>query len=413
MTRALRLLLIASLGIFAVFAQQRTAPGIGGAPGSGTNPPGTIGLPGTALPPASGTGSQTNPMPGISGEIFLSGKVAIADGSPVPVGISIRRLCGISTRTVAYTDSKGHFSFVWGQTQGIMPDAEDTFGGDTPRSPNGRNNSSLNQTAGSSPNSMINCELLADAPGFRSDTVRLDDHRMLDNPDVGTIVLHRLANVEGTSVSATSFTAPSDARKAYEKGLQSLQKGKTADAQKNFEKAVAIYPKYANAWLDLGRSRLHQKSIEPAREAFRKALEADGKLVAAQIELGILAAQESKWVDAARYLDDALRLDPVDFPQAWFIDAVADFNTKNYAMAEKSVRAALKLDPQHKNPQADQLLGLILATKGEYPGAAEELRTYLKLAPGAPDADKVKAQLAQVERMQSAARPAAPLQAPQ
>ena len=37
-----------------------------------------------------------------------------------------------------------------------------------------------------------------------------------DNPDVGSIVLHRLSGVEGTSVSATSYNAPKDAKKARE-----------------------------------------------------------------------------------------------------------------------------------------------------------------------------------------------------
>ena len=40
----------------------------------------------------------------------------------------------------------------------------------------------------------------------------------MDSPDVGTIFLHRLGNVEGRIVSAISLAAPKDARKAFEKG---------------------------------------------------------------------------------------------------------------------------------------------------------------------------------------------------
>src|SRR5258708_3944199 len=175
---------------------------------------------------------------------------------------------------------------------------------------------------------MINCELRADLAGFRSDTVNMFRGSSMDNPDVGSIFLHRLAGVEGSSISATSFLAPKDARKTYEKGLQSLLKNKPEDAARDFEKAVAVYPKYADAWMTLAKVRLQQKSYGPAREALMKALDADSKLVGPWVDLGLLCAQQQQWEDSARYLDRAVKLDPVDFPQAWYADAVADYNLK-------------------------------------------------------------------------------------
>jgi len=188
-------------------------------------------------------------------------------------------------------------------------------------------------------------------------------------------------------------------RKAYEQGLQALLKNKPADAAKDFEKAVAVYPKYADAWVRLGKVRLEQKSIEPARAALKKAMEADPKLVAPYIELGLLAAKDANWQESGKYLDHAVELDPVDFPQAWYADAVANFNMKNYDAAEKSARAAVKLDPRHVNPRSGLLLGLVLAEKKDYPGAVAELTEYLKLAPNAPDLAQVKDQLGQFQKL--------------
>ena len=34
---------------------------------------------------------------------------------------------------------------------------------------------------------------------------------------------------------------------------EALRKSKIADAQKNLEKAVELYPQYASAWYELGR----------------------------------------------------------------------------------------------------------------------------------------------------------------
>ena len=251
---------------------------------------------------------------------------------------------------------------------------------------------------------MMNCELRANLAGFTSDTINLFNRRSSRNPEVGMIVLHRIAGVEGTSISVTSMMAPKDAKKAYEHGLQSLLKNKPDDAVKDFEKAVAAYPKYADAWLNLGKLRLDQQAIEPARAALVKAIESDPKLVSPYIELGLLAARDGNWQESGKYLDRAMELDPVDFPQAWYADAVANYNLKKYDAAEKAARTAVKLDPKHVNPRSGYLLGLILAEKRDYAGASAELTAYLKLAPNAPDMAQVKDQLGQIEKLINATR---------
>ena len=131
-------------------------------------------------------------------------------------------------------------------------------------------------------------------------------------------------------------------------------------------------------------------------------MESDPKLVSPYLELGLLAAKDANWQESGKYLDRAVDLDPVDFPQAWYADAVAHYNLKNYDAAEKSARAAVKLDPRHANPRSEYLLGLVLAERKDYTGAAAELTAYLKLAPNAPDLAQVKDQLGQLEKLASA-----------
>jgi tetratricopeptide (TPR) repeat protein len=151
--------------------------------------------------------------------------------------------------------------------------------------------------------------------------------------------------------------------------------------------------------VSLGKVRLEQQSIEPARAALKKAMESDPKLVAPYVELGLLAAKDANWQESGKYLDRAVELDPVDFPQAWYADAVANYNLKQYDAAEKSAREAVKLDPRHVNPRSSYLLGLVLAEKKDYAGAAKELTAYMKLAPNAPDLAQVKDQLGQIEKL--------------
>jgi tetratricopeptide (TPR) repeat protein len=411
----IRFAAILLIAVFAAWGQKGggSAPvGGGGAsagPGIGTGP--STG-PSTRTP--SNPTSTPSTAPNIPTPIFLSGKVMMADGSPLPPGIAIQRICQGTPRTVGYTDSRGNFSFQWDDYAGITPDASEpgSFGGSPGLSATTAGGSQVmnrTSTAATSPGglggSIGACELRASLAGYTSDTVNLFMHRSMDSPDVGRIVLHRNTAVQGVSVSATSFEAPKDARKAYERGVVSLHKGKQADAGKDFAKAVEIFPRYADAWVELGRLRLAGQQTEPARDAFRKAIGADAKLVAPYLELGLISAREQNWQDSAGFLDKALQLDPVDFPQAWYVDAVANFNLKKLAPAEKSAREAVKLDPRHQNPRADYLLGLVLMEKRDYAGAATELKNYLAMAPTADNHEEVRKQIEQIEKSQTPPQP--------
>ena len=64
---------------------------------------------------------------------------------------------------------------------------------------------------------------------------------------------------------------------------------------------------------------------------------------------------------------------------------MANYNLRNLEAAEKSAREAQKLDTQHRIPKIDHLLGVILAQRRDYTGAAVQMKSYLKFAPGATD----------------------------
>jgi tetratricopeptide (TPR) repeat protein len=358
------------------------------------------------LTPTVSNGGPTNVQARTAGGVTnLSGKVVMQDGSPVPQNLTIQRVCSGIAKTVAYTDAKGHFSFRWGDGSTVIADAADAGSGfSTNSSADGFGSS---QSAGggnplaSDPfgNRMMNCDVRANVAGYSSNNISLFNRRAAEGSDIGTIILHRIAGVEGSSISRTSMLAPKDAKKAFEHGLQSLLKNKPADAIKEFQQATELYPDYAEAWLNLGKLHSQMKSVMPARAAFEKAIAADSKLVSPYLELGMLYASQSNWKQSGDYLDQALKLDPVDFPQAWYASAVAYYNLQNYEPAEKSAREAVKLDPKHANPRAAYLLGLILAERKDYAGAATELTMYIQLAPDAPDIKQVKEQLAQIEKL--------------
>jgi len=355
----------------------------------GTNPSGSPGnISGSTTP----TGKSNSPgnFPGDAPRsMLMSGKVVLDDGSSPADSARIERVCSGRPHPEGYTDSKGRFQFTLGQEQDVMADASETAGHSiNPSAPN----------SGIRESQLSGCELRAVLAGFKSDTVSLANHRYLDNPDVGTIVLHRLANVEGLTTSATSALAPKDARKAYEKGLEAEKKNKPDDAQKDFEKAVDTYPKYATAWFELGKMHEQHQQLDQAREAYNKALAADSKYINPYERLYLFALDEHKWDEAATLTDRVMHLNPYDFPMAFYYNSIANLELTKLDLAERSAREAVKLDTQKQNPRANYILGIILAQKQNLPAAAECLRAYLKDRPDSKEADAVRKQLGDIEQ---------------
>ncbi|HTU45498.1 MAG TPA: tetratricopeptide repeat protein [Bryobacteraceae bacterium] len=397
-------LAVASLGISASPVSAQKAPSGGGGMGStgggvGSTTRGTLG---TGSYPDNGNtgigGIGTNPR-----SIFLSGKVIMDDGTQPNSDIRIERVCGGIPRLEAHTDSKGRFSFQVGQSLSVDTDASDPSAGVQPN----RQWSSSPANGVNSNNRLDplwNCELRASYPGYRSDLVELSSRRSLDDPDLGTIVLHRLANVQGSTISVTTALAPKHAQKDYDKGVQLAQKGDLLNAEKRLAAATVAYPKYAIAWFALGHvQQLQGKDVE-AGKAFQAAIAADNRYVSPYDALAALAIKQSKWQDAADYSKQAIDLNPVEFPNAFWCNALANYRLQKPDAAEKSARSLLKLDTAHKYPEAENLLAHLLAEKGSYSEAAEHLRAYLALVPNTKDAATLRADLAKLEQASTQAK---------
>jgi tetratricopeptide (TPR) repeat protein len=389
------------LSLPAAFAQK-------GAPSTGVGSTGSLGSPSRGT---LGTGSlPDNGSAGIGGigtnqrSIFLSGKVIMDDGTEPNSNIRIERVCGGIPRLETHTDNKGRFSFQLGQNLTVDTDASDPSAGGQPNHP--WSNSSNNSLSGNNRTDPLwNCELRASYPGYRSDLVELSTRRTLDDPDLGSIVLHHLANVQGSTISITTALAPKHAQKDYEKGVQLAQKGDLADAEKRLMAATNTYPKYAIAWFALGRveQRMNGRD-EDAGRAFQAAIAADNKFVSPYEALAEIAVKETKWQDAADYSKQATDLNPVEFPDAFWCNALANYRLQKPDAAEKSVRSLLKLDTTHKYPEAENLLAHILAEKGKYSEAAEHLRAYIALMPNTKDAAALREDLAKLEQASAQAK---------
>jgi hypothetical protein len=359
------------------------------------------------------TPAITNPQPTISNTspsmpmpMPISGRVMLDDGGPPPETVVIERICNGTARTEGYTDRKGYFSIDLGMDQGVVQDASVGGGGFIGAGSrlSGQGQTGTGMSAGAvSGQRYINCDLRASLPGYRSQLVSLANRRAMDSPDVGTIFLHRLGNAEGRVISAISLAAPKGARNAFEKGSDLAKKNKLDDAMKSYQKAVDVYPRFAAAWFELGKLQGAKGQADAAHRSFDAAVEADPKYLSPYLELSRLALGAGNWRELADVTGRAVKLDPFDYPQQFFFNSVANYNLRNMDAAEKSAREAEKLDTAHHYPQVSHLLGVILAQRQDYTGAAGAMRNYLKFAPDATDAATVRSQLDQLEKL--SARP--------
>jgi tetratricopeptide (TPR) repeat protein len=212
-----------------------------------------------------------------------------------------------------------------------------------------------------------------------------------------TIVLKRVGLHEGSTVSATALNAPEPAKKAYGKGVNAMTDEKWPAAQKNFEKAVEIDPDYAQAWSDLGEVLARQSKPTEARAAWEKAVQADPKYIKPYIQLARLDMVEKHPEDAITIAGKAVAMNPLEFPELYYVYAAANFNLKHLDVAETNARRATDLDKNHEVPRAEVLLASILIAKGDRSGGLQHFRKYLELVPKAQDADQIKRAIAQLE----------------
>jgi tetratricopeptide (TPR) repeat protein len=403
--QAVQAVLVSTLLITAALGQQtggQTGPGGGGATPAPAPTPTPTPSPTSPTRPGT-TGRQPTQEPGFSEMVrpmYLQGRVMMDDGAPPPEPVLLMMVCGGTPRPQGYSNMKGHFSVTLGQNQQVFADASvgniNDAGGIS--MPGARSTGGAGR-GGMSERELMGCEFRAELPGYRSDIVQLAGRRVMDNPDIGTIILHRMANVQGFTYSLTSANAPKDAKKAFEKGEELNKKKKYPEAETHLRKAVEAYPKYAVAWFELGKSLEQQKKADEASKAYEQSIGADSKFIGPHLSLLQLAVGVRNWPSIAERSDAVLKLNPFNYPQVWFMNAAANYNLKKLDAAEKSAREAVRLDPDHRNPRTMSLLGIILSDKGDYPGAIEQWRGYLSFAPNAPDAANIKIQLDELERM--------------
>jgi TolA-binding protein len=340
-----------------------------------------------------GTGSAPSaPVPGADlttrRPIYVTGRVLIQGGLVPTEPIAIERVCNGGLRREGYTDSKGQFQFQIGEETEQDVSENDSASG---------NQQVMKSSGASHVTRFEGCELRALLAGFRSSSVAL--HILQDDfgeVKVGAIVLSRLDNAAGSSISVTSLAAPKEARQAFEKGKKAAAEKRFDEAAQELSEAVKLYPKYSAAWYLLGEIHRLQRP-DQARQEYSEAIAADPQFVNPYVGLMLIAVDQKKWEDAQHASDQVIRLDAPAFPLAYFYNSAANYNLGQLEVAEQSARKFQSIDAGHNRPEICLILASILQARHDSAGAAQQLRAYLALVPDTPIADQLRADAQRLE----------------
>lgn len=203
----------------------------------------------------------------------------------------------------------------------------------------------------------------------------------------------------GITVSVQELQVPRKARKAFTKGLRELnEKNRPDRSVPHFQKAIALYPEYDEAYVQLGVAHLYQGEMAAAQETLEKAVELNGENARARALLGMLYREQEQIEKSEQTLQEAVKLEPNNW-LAHLELAKTLRQKQNMQGALEHAQQAHELNGQSQ--PAHLLLYDLLIRQQNYQTALEELEKFLTLHPDHPSTanmrqarDKLRAALA-------------------
>ena len=172
---------------------------------------------------------------------------------------------------------------------------------------------------------------------------------------------------------------PKDARKAFERSVSELRRGKPAEALALLDKAVELYPQYATAWHTKGMIHLQLGELDSARSSFETAVAANPDTAPPRVFLGGIYNADHRYAEARDHLEIALQLNSrsalAHFEISRTYWALSDVDN-----CEKHISQAHELNP--RIPQVHMVRANVFLARRDYVNALKEVDEFLEFVPG-------------------------------
>jgi tetratricopeptide (TPR) repeat protein len=195
-------------------------------------------------------------------------------------------------------------------------------------------------------------------------------------------------------------------KSAFDEGVALSNSGKNDEAIAKFNEVLALLPKCAECYTNIGANYSQKKDWAQAEAAYKKALEVDASSAAAYNGLANAYNAQKKFDQAAEASAQAMKLSAAaggaggaaagPSASGQFNQGVILWNAGKIAEAKAQFAEAVKIDP--KLADAHYWLGMANLNEGKMPDAATHFDEYLKLAPSGQYAEQAKGILSQIKK---------------
>jgi VWFA-related protein len=207
----------------------------------------------------------------------------------------------------------------------------------------------------------VPCYLRARLKDWESEQLDIRDPRVLRNLQLPTFVLRRAKRDDGPRL-------PEQTLKSWQSATSAYDGGRWEEAERLSREVLKTQPQFSAAWMIAGGAAFNLQKLPEAREALQRAVALDAKSLGARLQLLRVEIAMERWGDAVRTADGLIEADiPHRYPEGYLDRGIAHYMLANT------------------------------------PGARDDWKQFLELAPASPKAAIVTAKLEELNR---GARPA-------
>jgi tetratricopeptide (TPR) repeat protein len=189
-------------------------------------------------------------------------------------------------------------------------------------------------------------------------------------------------------LNAALANVPVAARNLYMQALEAIKVGDSKKAVEQLRAAISLYPEFGLALNELGVQYLRLNDTAKAAEALSQAVKLTPDAFPPRLNYGIALLEKRSFQEAAEQLRQAVKKNDGSLLGHYYLGLTL-LNMQSYDEAEKELLRAVELGGDSLS-LAHKYLGGLYWRKKDYKRAINELETYLKLSPKAPDAEQIR-----------------------
>jgi tetratricopeptide (TPR) repeat protein len=203
------------------------------------------------------------------------------------------------------------------------------------------------------------------------------------------------ANAKGAStIAAQDMKIPESAVREFNRANDLMNRQEWKKAIERLTRAVALYPRYAAAWNNLGAAYAHLGDRPHEQEALEKAVSLNDHLAPAFVNLAKLSIADRNMGRAETLLDKASTADPAN-AQTLTLLANVELLQQHYDQAIAACRKVHSLRGSHA--VVHYIAAHALEHQNHFSEAEAEFQTFLKEEPTGERAEAVRKQLSNLQ----------------